>query len=122
MSEDIDEPEDQNEKKKGKKGGEAGALGQAKAPVSEACFELMKRFGVPMAKITEILRTWQHLKGEALIRHLAEFARGTARASAHLLVQFGRNGGFALVTDFLSNLSGRYVTPKAAPDQTPRPR
>ena len=122
MSEDTDETEAQNEKKKGKKGGETGAAGQAKAQVSDACFEMMKRFGVPMGKITEILRTWQHLKGEALIRQLGEFARGTARASAHLLVQFGRNGGFALVTDFLSNLSGRHLTPKATPDQTPGPR
>jgi hypothetical protein len=120
-----DETEDDGERKKGGKGKQegAGAIGQAKTILSPAIAECMARFGVPMEKITEILRTWAHLKGAELARRLADFARGTARASAHLLVQFDVRGGFALVTDFLSRLSGRNpLAPKSSPDQTPRPR
>lgn len=123
MSDDIDEPEDEDKKKTGKKGGETGAAGQAKAQVSDACFEIMKRFGVPMGKITEILRTWKHFGKEEIYRRLQEHMReGVARASAHLHVQFDLKGGFALVTDFLSHLSGRHLKPKSTPEQTPGPR
>jgi hypothetical protein len=59
--------------------------------------------------------------GDQLVRKLAEFAReGTARASAHLHVQFDLKGGFAVVTNFLSSLVGRNLfSPKTKPEQTP---
>ncbi|MDD5586061.1 MAG: hypothetical protein PHY92_03775 [Alphaproteobacteria bacterium] len=125
MSDETDNEEDGEERKKKGKGEQegAGAAGLSKTILSPAIAECMARFGVPMEKITEILRTWTHLKGAELARHLADFARGTARASAQLLVQFDAKGGFALVTDFLSKLTGRNpAAPKAAPDQTPHPR
>jgi hypothetical protein len=115
------EQAEETRRKKGKGEAEgAGAIGRAKAPVSEASFELMKRFGLSRAAISEILRTWSHLVDEQLVRRLSDFARDTARASAHLLVSFDYKGGFALVTNFLSHLSDRgTVTPKAIPEKTP---
>ena len=119
-----EESEEERRKKEGKgKRDGAGSIGQAKAPVSEAAFALMKQFGLPKEKISEILRTWSHLVGDQLARRLSEFARDTARASAHLLVQFVK-GDVAIVTNFLSNLSGHSLFGlKSAPDQSrPGPR
>ncbi len=112
------------EEEKKKRGEGTGSVGRAKAPVSDAAYVLMKKFGMPKEKIAEILRTWAHLVGDQLARRLLEFAReGVARASAHLHVQFDLKGGFAVVTNFLSNLSGHKVFGmKATPDQTPKPR
>jgi len=120
---DFDENlENENEQKRRNKGeGEKEGASRARAPVSEASFELMKRFGLSREAISEILRTWAHLVGDQLARRLMDFARDTARASAHLLVSFDVKGGFALVTNFLGHLSGRnQAAPKAAPDQTPQ--
>jgi hypothetical protein len=116
--------EEERRKKEGKGKAEgAGAMGQGKAPASEAAFALMKKFGLPQSKVAEILRVWSHLVGDQLVKRITEFAReGVARASAHLHVQFDLKGGFAVVTDFLSSLSERsFFGLKASSDQTPRP-
>ncbi len=124
---DYESEEEKEERRKkegeGKKEG-AGALGRAKAPVSDAAFELMKKFGLPKEKIAEILRTWAHLVGDQLVRRLAEYGReGLARASAHIQVLFDAKKGFAIVTNFLAHLTERNVLGlKASPDQTPKPR
>lgn len=125
VDDDFENPEETEEERRKRTGGRrdegAGAMGRAKAPVSEAAFELMKKFGLPKEKIAEILRTWSHLVGDQLVRRLTEFARDTARASAHLLVQFDVKGGFAVVTNFLSSLAGHNLFGlKSTPDQTPR--
>ena len=110
MTADYEDDKEKETAGKGKKGkGKftgTGAMGQTKAAISPAFFDLMKRFGASMEQITRILREWSHLKGEELAKRLADFARGTACASAHALVQFSRDGGFALVTDLLLYMSG----------------
>jgi len=110
MTSDFEDDKESQAADKGKKGkGKftgTDAMGQTKAAISPAFFDAMKRFGATMEQITRILREWSHIKGNELAKRLAEFARGTARASAHVLVQFNRDGGFALVTDLLLHLSG----------------
>ena len=105
-----DETENEQNKEKGKKGSGrftgTGAMGQTRVPISPAFFDTMKRFGASMEQINQILRDWKHLKLADLVNVLKEFA-DTARASAHLAVQFSRDAGFALVTDFLVRLSGK---------------
>lgn len=116
-----DEELEEARKKEGKGKAEgAGAIGATKAPVSEAAFALMQKCGLPKERIAEILRNWAHLAGDQLIRRLNEFARDTARASAHLIVQFDVKGGFAVVTNFLSSLAGHNLFgAKSAPHQGP---
>lgn len=119
------EAEQAEENRRKKKKGEAEGTGQAKAEVSEAAVAQMKKqFGLPQSRINEILRLWSHLVGDSLAKKIGEFAReGVARASAHLHVQFDLKGGFAVVTDFLSNLSSKSLFGlKSTPDQTPKPR
>jgi len=120
MVEENGESDETRSKKRGEEEGKAGITKTSLSPALAAC---MARFGVPIDKITEILRNWSHLTGEALLRRLMDFVRVPARASAHLLVQFDARGGFALVTDFLSKLTGR-VSPssKAEPGKRPGPR
>jgi hypothetical protein len=118
------ESEETRRKKKGE-GDETGSAGQAKSDLPPAIAACMAKFGVPMAKITEILRNWKELKGESLMRVLLDIASVPARASAHLLVQYDAKRGFALVTNFLAYLSGREKTPstKVAPGRSrPGPR
>jgi hypothetical protein len=111
MTDEIEnEQEDQatGERKKGSgRADGAGAAGIGKAQVSVAFFDTMKRFGVSMENITRILREWKQLSIEELKSKITDFGQYTARASAHLLVQFSSTLGFALVTDFLQELSGR---------------
>lgn len=119
MEEDM---EKEDEKRKKEEGENAGFVRTTLSPAIAAC---MAKFGVPIEKITEILRSWSHLKGEALMRRLVEFISAPARASAHLLVQFDVRGGFALVTDFLSKLTGRnssLTTKPTADKNQPKPR
>lgn len=124
MSDDNDETEDniESRRKKRGEGEESGEGGLVKTAVPPGLAVTMARFGIPMSKITEILRTWSHLTGEALKRVIVDFFRVPARASAHILVQFDTKKGFALVTNFLSHLAGRDKTPAAKPphDQTPQ--
>ncbi|GEM_PF-1707225 len=125
-TEDGQNNETDNRTGKGKKGGGkftgTGAMGQTRAAISPAFFDVMKRFGASMEQITRILREWVHLKGEELVKRLKEFARGTARASAHALVQFTKGGGFALVTDFLLTMSGHEPAPAIASTPVHQPR
>lgn len=115
--EDPEQTEEESRRKRGegKRGEGAGSVGRAKAPVSEAAMDLMRQMGFSKTRIAEVLRTWSNLVGDQLIRHMRDFAYGSARASAHLLVQFDLKGGFALVTNFLSNLSehGLYTDPRS---------
>lgn len=126
MADGFDEEEDGERTRRTKKGGkdEAGSAGQAASDIPPAIAACMARFGVPMARITEILRTWKEHKGEALKRVLLDIAGVPARASAHLLVQFDARKGFALITNFLTYLSSHEKTPasKVMPGRRPGPR
>lgn len=98
-------------KKKSSKKTESGSLGGiGQAQISEAFFEKMKSIGATMEQITRILRDWVNYKAEDLKKILSDFGRVPAKASAHLLVQFDGNAGFALVTDLLLYISGRDPT------------
>lgn len=109
---------------KGKKGkgeaGSAGTIGAKEVQLSEAVLQSMQAFGVSMKQITEILKGWSHLAGEALNRAIGEFSRDIARASAHAMVQIGRNDNFTILLDFIEVLAGRGAV-QATPQMTRAP-
>ncbi len=86
---------------KGKSGKGEGAMGRGKPQATAALVDAMKRFGMPVEQIMEVIRNWSHLNGKALAERLADFFDNTARASAHMVVQFS-NKGFDLISRFLS--------------------
>lgn len=122
-------PPDQEEDGKGKKGkGKAegaGAAGLSSSTLSPGFLQAMAHFGASMEQITRIMKEWTHLRGDALLRTIMDFAQDIARASAQPLVAF--DGDYGIITNFILHLRGQSARvpssrPEAGGDARPGPR
>ena len=104
----IDEVEAELAAKKKKRGESDAASISHCHEVSSAAQQAMRQRGLTIQQISQILREWKQLDAKELASAMVGFATDTARASAHLVVDFvsvsasaiGQRG-FALITNFL---------------------
>jgi hypothetical protein len=123
LKDDEEEREAGAQKKKGE-GDKAGSgQGRQAARVSEAAQSLMQERGLSLHQITEILRNWRHLDAKEVALRLADFGSDMAKASAHIVVSFSHDAGYALVMNFAKQVQrltalARKLSVKKAPKIT----
>ena len=98
----------EKEGKGGKGKGEQGSAGVVAREVqlTDGLLKYMQSIGASMKQITDILKNWGQLTGDGLARAVSEFSRDVTRASAHLIVQIDRNGGFTIPFDIVTLFAG----------------
>lgn len=97
--ENFDELPEEEQKKKKKGEDEAGAA-RGQVTVSPAFFEYMTSVGASKELIAEILRQWQHFKGDTLMRRVWETVKGLVKSS-HIQVEIDRNKDYSVVHNFI---------------------
>ncbi|MCL2468722.1 MAG: hypothetical protein FWF24_00595 [Alphaproteobacteria bacterium] len=87
------------EDKKKKKKGESDSVDRENVEVTAEFYAHMASIGASKNLVAEILRSWRHLRGDALVRALQNFAGklGFTRATAHAQVDIGKEKNFGLL-------------------------